>query len=245
MPSDIEASLVRWFKLTSYEARAYLALLSGVRTPKDISRRGKIPLTRVYDVLKSLEDKGFVIIGHDKIHPIKPKDALANRIIQLNREYEAEKKEREKMAERISSLIKIEERESGETRIELIRGVEAILSKMLEVCRESKDIIFTIRKSFKIKESVKPLLLTIKNTDTKNITFIIDEEIKLDEEDIRFINIIGAKTYRCKVLLDMLLADSHETIIGVPTSSDNAIAIWIKDQEFTTSIANSLLKELT
>ncbi|MHA2305448.1 MAG: TrmB family transcriptional regulator [Candidatus Hodarchaeales archaeon] len=49
------------FGLSNYESRAYLTLLSsGIMTAKGISVESNIPFGRVYDVLKSLEDKGLV-----------------------------------------------------------------------------------------------------------------------------------------------------------------------------------------
>jgi sugar-specific transcriptional regulator TrmB len=52
----------RHFSLNLYEAKIWLALLSrGVATAGDLSDIANVPRSRAYDVLESLEKKGFVI----------------------------------------------------------------------------------------------------------------------------------------------------------------------------------------
>jgi|TARA_Y100000294_G_scaffold165960_1_gene173938 sugar-specific transcriptional regulator TrmB len=68
------------FGLNSYEARIWTALLSrGVSTAGELSDIANVPRSRSYDVLESLEKKGFVVMNLGK--PIKytaipPKDVL-------------------------------------------------------------------------------------------------------------------------------------------------------------------------
>ena len=56
---EISPDELEMFGLSSYEARAYLALLSGVKSAKEIVRESNIPTGRIYDILSSLEDKGL------------------------------------------------------------------------------------------------------------------------------------------------------------------------------------------
>ena len=79
--------------LTPYEAKAYLVLLRNkVMTSTQISKEAHIPQPRVYDVLKSLEDKGLVIVseGRPKLYrveePRKALKKLAYRIIEKVKE---------------------------------------------------------------------------------------------------------------------------------------------------------------
>ncbi len=62
--------LRRYFALNLYEVRIWTALLSrGVSTAGELSDIGNVPRSRAYDVLESLEKKGFVIMKLGK--PIK------------------------------------------------------------------------------------------------------------------------------------------------------------------------------
>lgn len=72
--------LRRAFDLNLYEVKLWTALLSrGVSTAGELSDMANVPRSRTYDVLESLERKGFVVIQPDK--PIKylaisPKEVL-------------------------------------------------------------------------------------------------------------------------------------------------------------------------
>src|SRR3989338_6760775 len=58
------------FGLNLYEVRIWTALLSrGVSTAGELSDIGNVPRSRAYDVLESLEKKGFVMMKLGK--PIK------------------------------------------------------------------------------------------------------------------------------------------------------------------------------
>ncbi|MBI2673432.1 TrmB family transcriptional regulator [Candidatus Woesearchaeota archaeon] len=62
--------LRRYFALNLYEVRIWTALLSrGVSTAGELSDIGNVPRSRAYDVLESLEKKGFVVMKLGK--PIK------------------------------------------------------------------------------------------------------------------------------------------------------------------------------
>jgi sugar-specific transcriptional regulator TrmB len=64
------SKLRRFFGLNLYEARIWTALLSrGVSTAGELSDIGNVPRSRAYDVLESLEKKGFIIMKLGK--PIK------------------------------------------------------------------------------------------------------------------------------------------------------------------------------
>jgi sugar-specific transcriptional regulator TrmB len=58
------------FGLNSYESKLWVALLSrGISTAGELSDISNVPRSRAYDVLESLEKKGFIIVKVGK--PIK------------------------------------------------------------------------------------------------------------------------------------------------------------------------------
>ncbi|MBI2665693.1 TrmB family transcriptional regulator [Candidatus Woesearchaeota archaeon] len=58
------------FGLNSYESKLWVALLSrGVSTAGELSDISNVPRSRAYDVLESLEKKGFIVVKVGK--PIK------------------------------------------------------------------------------------------------------------------------------------------------------------------------------
>jgi len=67
---DFLNQLRRVFNLNLYEVRIWTALLSrGVSTAGELSDIGNVPRSRAYDILESLEKKGFVVMKLGK--PIK------------------------------------------------------------------------------------------------------------------------------------------------------------------------------
>ena len=74
------SKLRRYFNLNLYEVKIWTALLSrGVSTAGELSDIANVPRSRSYDVLESLEKKGFVVMKLGK--PIKylavpPKEVL-------------------------------------------------------------------------------------------------------------------------------------------------------------------------
>ena len=67
---ELLSKLRRYFDLNLYEVKLWVSLLSrGVSTAGELSDIADVPRSRSYDVLESLEKKGFVVMKLGK--PIK------------------------------------------------------------------------------------------------------------------------------------------------------------------------------
>lgn len=92
---------VKEFSLNSYEAKIWAALLSrGISTASELSDISNVPRSRAYDVLESLEKKGFIIMKLGK--PIKyiavPPEEV---IIRVKKRITQDAEERVKLVETI------------------------------------------------------------------------------------------------------------------------------------------------
>jgi len=71
---------LRSLGLSLYEAKAYIAILKKkVTTSTEISKEAKIPQPRIYDVIKSLESKGLVIVSEGRpklLRAVEPSEGL-------------------------------------------------------------------------------------------------------------------------------------------------------------------------
>lgn len=75
------SKLRRYFSLNLYEVKIWAALLSrGVSTAGELSDIGNVPRSRSYDVLESLEKKGFVVMKLGK--PIKYIAVAPNEVVE-------------------------------------------------------------------------------------------------------------------------------------------------------------------
>ncbi|MCK4647876.1 hypothetical protein KAT24_03040, partial [Candidatus Pacearchaeota archaeon] len=102
---DLINKIKDYFDLNVYETKVWLALISkGVASAGEIASLSQVPRSRAYDVLESLEKKGFAIIKIGKpvkYFGIKPKmilERLKNKV----------KKDAE---EKIINLLKVKETE--------------------------------------------------------------------------------------------------------------------------------------
>ncbi len=94
-----------FFSLNLYEAKIWLALLSrGVATAGELSDIANVPRSRSYDVLESLEKKGFVIMKFGK--PIKYIAVQPEEVVERVKKYMKEEADN-----RISRLDKISKTE--------------------------------------------------------------------------------------------------------------------------------------
>lgn len=109
--------------LTSYEARTYTSLVQmGQATASEISRHSGVPKSKIYDVLESLREKGFVyeITGETKLYrPFSPQDTV-----------QAKKREFENVIKHtLKDLQKIEEKtlsQATESQNFAVSGLTAI-----------------------------------------------------------------------------------------------------------------------
>ena len=86
---DFLNKLRQFFALNLYEVRIWTALLSrGVSTAGELSDIGNVPRSRAYDILESLEKKGFIVMKLGKpirYLAVEPKEVV-ERVKKLLRE---------------------------------------------------------------------------------------------------------------------------------------------------------------
>lgn len=172
--------LRRYFNLNLYEVRVWTALLSrGVSTAGELSEIGGVPRSRAYDVLESLEKKGFVIMKLGK--PIKyiavePKEVI-----------ERVKKHIQKGAD--DSIVKLKELSDGDVLTELERlhtqGIDFIdatdlsgairgkhnlyahLETMVKNAEKTVTIVTTSKGLQRKVDALKPILQKLAKKDIK------------------------------------------------------------------------------
>ncbi|MPW38143.1 TrmB family transcriptional regulator [Thermococcus sp. 101 C5] len=138
------------FELNLYEARAYVALVGfGVLTPAELASVSEVPAPRTYDVLRSLEKKGFALSQPgkaNKYRPVHPKNVLEKFIedwqVRVKEELEAKKKAKEELLELMTPLIETEVPKYGVERVWVVRGIRNSTLKTQEMLEEvEKEIL--------------------------------------------------------------------------------------------------------
>ncbi len=137
------------FELNLYEARAYVALVGfGVLTPAELASVSEVPAPRTYDVLRSLEKKGFAISQPGKVNkyrPVHPENILDKFIEEwqerIKEELELKKKAKEELLELMNPLIETEIPKYGVERVWVVRGIRNATLKTREMFEDVKEKI--------------------------------------------------------------------------------------------------------
>lgn len=140
--SEETRNALREMGLNAYEIDSYLALLEiGQMTAMEISQETKVPYSKMYEVLNSLKDKGWIKSSETrpfKYYPVPPLEAARVTKLRLEDKYLSWENT---MSETLQPLY--EKRELVERPDMLIlRGQQAIISKLEEVLgKAAKEVV--------------------------------------------------------------------------------------------------------
>jgi sugar-specific transcriptional regulator TrmB len=136
--------------LTSYEAKAYLALLRrGSSAAADVARLGAIPRQRIYDVVASLVEKGLASQwpgSPAKYTPVSPKFAIERLLSNRREELEQLEQEGRAMIDALSATFLAGQKHTDPLEyIEVLRDRRAINERFRELQAgiEREILVFT------------------------------------------------------------------------------------------------------
>ncbi len=245
---ELISKIKDYFDLNVYETKVWLALLEkGVASAGEIADMSRVPRSRTYDVLESLEKKGFAIIKLGKpvkYMGIKPKIILEK--LRNNVKKEAE--------ERINHLSKIKLTEEFINLEELYKkGVEPVKKENLTLSLKGKsnisnylkEVIRNANQEVIICTSADEFLSKIK-LFKQTLSFLTDHGIKIK------IGLSGDKAMISKIeksvnmkikLIDIdakfFIIDKKEILFYISKDSDaEDIAIWINSEFFVKSFVS-------
>ncbi|MGQ9506278.1 MAG: TrmB family transcriptional regulator [Candidatus Bathycorpusculaceae bacterium] len=148
MPITEESKqILREIGLNTYEIDAYFALLEGGQmTAMEISKKAKVPYSKIYEVLNSLKEKGWIKSVEsrpNKYYPLSPIEALTTTKIRLEDKY---KYWEQTIASELQPLY--DRRELVERPdILILHGKQAVLAKLEETMRKAtKEIMIAAPK---------------------------------------------------------------------------------------------------
>lgn len=129
--------VLREMGLNPYEVDAYVALLEGGQmTAMEVSREASVPYSKIYEVLNSLKEKGWIKSSESrpfKYYPVPPHEAVASTKLRLEDKYQSWE---HYVAETLQPLY--EKRELVERPdILILHGQQAVLTKLAEVLKKA------------------------------------------------------------------------------------------------------------
>lgn len=248
-------SKIKEFGLNTYEAKMWTALLSrGVSTAGELSDIANIPRSRSYDVLESLEKKGFITqkIGKPiKYIALSPNEALerVKKKIKKNLEEEEKKLEELKNSELLTELVLlhnqgIETKDPTEITGSL-KGINNIYAHMEYMLKNAKEEVFFVTTEQGIIKKTKEFEKHIKNAKDKGIKIFFAAPLTDKTETVQeklnnyiiFTN-INEPTSRYMIVdkknVAIILTNEKEV------HPDYELAIWIQSENLAKTLLSSL-----
>ncbi|MEM4304543.1 MAG: helix-turn-helix domain-containing protein [Candidatus Caldarchaeum sp.] len=236
--TELVEKLQKVFGFNKYQAKAYVAVLQGYSKPADVARKSKIPITRVYDVLSSLCENGFLTRTSDGYRVTEPVSAFTFWLERERARMESLMMEKKRVMEQIIPTVsRLRERGTVENEAAILRGLQPVVVKLREMVDSGTRFVFAVKKAVKLKEEFKKVVAAFPE---KKFLFILHPSVQMSKEDYEFLESIGAGVFFSEgVLLDVLVTDGGEAVIGLPLD-DEPVVVWVRDRGFASSLMRSL-----
>jgi sugar-specific transcriptional regulator TrmB len=238
------------FGLNVYETKVWLALLSvGIASAGKVASISGVPRSRTYDVLESLEKRGFAIAKLDK--PVKYLGVKPNVILEkLKNNVEVEAKDR------IVSLSKIKETEEYEKINSLYEegmnpvkkeDVSASLKGRLNISNQLRETIQNAEKEVIICTSAEDIdskrrvfaqtFKVLKENKVKIIVALFGDEKLIKDLEKAF----EIKIKKIDINTKVFVVDRKEILFYTSQDSQkDDSAIWLNSEFFANSFADML-----
>ncbi len=228
--------------LNSYEAKIWLALLlKGVATSGELSDITKVPRSRSYDVLESLETKGFVImkIGKPiKYIPVQPAEVIER----LKSKIKKETEQKAKMLDEFKNTDLYQEllllHDKGIQKIDafdlstIIKGRKLLYQKISEIVSSSEEVILIIP-SEELEEYKRYISSGIKKNPKVKIKIFTDSPLRNS-----FFK--SFEVYITNLKSRVVVKDAEEVLFALTTSEgvhpNYDSAIWVKSKFFANTL---------
>lgn len=216
--------------LTSYEIRTFTSLLKGGElTASDLSQKSGVPYSKIYEVLGTLEEKGWV--SSDDSRPTKyfaksPSTALET----TKQKQELEFKNNQNII--LNELIPLYEKSGTSERpdIWVLSGIVNIVPKVLEMIDSCKnEVMIAVPRASEdlVKQALPKLrLLHDKGVD---ITILISDTI--DKDSLKAISRVATVKVKKGLFGGGIISDKRYVVILLgpevsDSSSADIVAIW-------------------
>ncbi|MEK6945814.1 MAG: helix-turn-helix domain-containing protein [Nanoarchaeota archaeon] len=251
---DLINKIKDYFDLNIYETKVWLALLGkGVASAGEVAEISGVPRSRTYDVLESLEKKGFCIVKLGK--PVKYLGVKPHIILE-----KLKNNARKDAEEKVEVLSKIRETEEF-TQLEslfkeginpakredlsaAIKGRSNITNHLREIIQNAKKevIVCTNVEEFRLKAKLfKETFDTLKKANVKVLLALSGDKnlVKKLTDDL------GIKAIPVSIDAKFFIIDRAEILFYVSKNQDEEdLAIWLNSDFFSQAFASLFEKAL-
>lgn len=244
---ELVKRIKEYFNLNIYETKVWLALLSkGVASAGEIAEISGVPRSRTYDVLESLEKRGFAItkIGKPvKYISVKPTEVIEK--IKSKAMMEAQEKVKSlaslKTTQEYTELEQLHN--SGISPIKSseiagsLRGRSNVLSRIRELLENAKKEVLICTSALDFEDKGRVLAPALEKLGKSNIKIRV--ALSGDPEKVKKVS----SKYNLKVKpinsnARVFMADKKEVMFMVtPENAEEEIGVWLDSPFFTDSLS--------
>jgi len=244
---ELVKRIKEYFNLNIYETKVWLALLSkGIASAGEVAEISGVPRSRTYDVLESLEKRGFAITKIGK--PVKYISVKPTEVIEkIKSKTLIEAQERVKSLSSLKDTSEYTELEqlhnSGITPIKSneltgsVRGRSNVISRIREILENSKKEVMICTSAADFEDKSRVLAPALERLAKSNIRLKL--ALSGDAEKIKKINTkFNLKARTTDSTARLFMSDKKEVLFMVtPETSEEEIGVWLGSQFFTESLS--------
>jgi HTH-type transcriptional regulator, sugar sensing transcriptional regulator len=205
LPRELEEAVARLelVGLTTYEARAYIALIGlGVGTAEIVSNAAEIPRTSAYKVLESLERKGFVSStdGRPQNFRPNPPDAVQRRVVS----------DLEDTFGKLQLLHELSSQRGMPQLIFTITGKERVVQKIAEIIKTTGQTLWLSTPAYgQLRDAIDKLVVDAAKRGVA-VTIITDAAQGVPAATAEKVRLIR----RAKLIATDMVADGRQALIA-------------------------------
>lgn len=240
--TELIGKIKDYFDLNIYETKVWLALLGkGVASAGEIAGISRVPRSRTYDVLESLEKKGFAIVKLGK--PVKYIGVKPKLILEkLKNNVRSDAEERIVTLSNVTTTNEFEQLEhlykggiSPVKREDLslsLKGRTNISNHLREILQNAEKEVIICLNAEEMKAKMKLFKETIERLKKANIKIKI--ALSGDETMIKKIaELLGVKINKIDIDTKFFIIDRQEILFYLSkNNNDEDIAIWLNSGFF-------------
>ena len=245
---ELVNQIKEYFGLNIYETKVWLALLGkGIASAGEIAEISRVPRSRTYDVLESLEKQGFAVMKLGKpvkYIAVKPKIIIEK--LKTNAERDAQ--------EKIKSLLKLRETSEYTELEELynvgikpvrhedisgaVKGRLTIYNHIKELLENAKKEVIICTSAAEVQSKSRFFSSLFDRLKKANITMKI--ALSGDEKEVKKIcNKFKIKVALINIDAKFFIADNDQVLflISKGTVQDEEIAVWLNTPFFSQALS--------
>lgn len=247
---ELVKRIKEYFNLNIYETKVWIALLSkGIASAGEIATISSVPRSRTYDVLESLEKRGFAIVKIGKpvkyiaVKPIEVVEKMKSSTMQ-------EAQEKVKNLSTLKETIEYEELEklhnTGISPIKTheitgsLKGRSNIITRLRELIQNAKKEVIICTSVLDFEDKSRVLLPALEQAAKNNV------KVKLalagSPEKIRKLDAKSdLKVSSTDSDARLYVSDKKEILFMITAeNADEEIAVWLNSPFFAQSVAGML-----